>query len=108
MNRMPQSPMVKELLRKSKPKTNVAKTLVALLRSRSEWTDRRTLTDVIPSATARVRELRARGFEIACSSESSLVKRLPKSKRTGRPTFYSLNMASVTPEKVKSVLEGVV
>lgn len=89
--------------------TNKQRVLMTLLRSRSNqgWVSRSQFKG-INSATRRLRELRELGFQVECSSDPSLVNRLPKDQRNQNTTFYRLVPSSVNAEKISKVLEGVI
>lgn len=81
-------------------RNNTQRVLVQMLRQDSEWVSRSSIR--VPSATARLRDLRKEefgGFTVECATASEL-ERAGDSRRT----FYRLDPRSVTVERVERVL----
>lgn len=86
---------------------NTQRALLALLTADTEWVSRTSLR--IPSVGARLRDLRKSqfgGFKVQCTTASKLARKTKGA--TSRQTFYRLDPATVTVNKVTKVLEGVI
>ena len=88
---------------------NVQKVLLSLVSAGNDgWVSRTSLR--VPSAAARIRDLRKAqfgGFEVECSSAIELNK-AGRSVKTSRQTFYRIVPRTVTVSRLGRVLKGVI
>lgn len=85
---------------------NTQRALVAMIMSEDEWVSRSAIR--VPSAAARIRDLRKEEFgqfQVECRTASELNRRT----RNPRATYYRIKPETVTLSRVRKVLgEGVV
>ncbi len=85
-------------------RNNTQRALLTLLTTDSEWVSRTSMR--IPSAAARLRDLRKEefgGFKVECASATEL-----KRNAAPRQTFYRLDTRTVTASRLQKAFEGVV
>ncbi len=87
---------------------NTQKVLWSLLTTNSKdgWVSRTSLS--VPSASARVRDLRKSqfgGFRVECARPGDINR---KSRNNVRQTFYRIVPSSVTPTALRTAFKGVV
>ena len=91
---------IKSVQKQSKITNNTQRVGVRLLSANGEWIPRSRLTR-IPSATARVRDLRKAefgGFRVECKSSDDLAKKTSK-----RTFYYRINPNKVTQKQIKTL-----
>ena len=97
-------------IKRSDCTNNTQRVLLDLIKTRNKtgWVGRTTLQ--VPSASARVRDLRKSQFGavmIECATASDL-KRPAKNGSTACQTFYRVNPRSITETVVSRVFKGVI
>lgn len=83
-------------------KSNVQRVAYRLLTANGQWVSSRQLAR-IPSATARVRDLRKQSygaFQVECASAADLKRNVK-----GKVFYYRIVPSSVTPQNVSRVFE---
>lgn len=97
-------------LKRSQLANNVQRVLLSLVMADSKdgWVPRTALR--VPSASARVRDLRKSdfgGFKVECVSAQELNK-ASRSQQTNRQTYYRIVPSSVTVSSLRRALKGVI
>jgi hypothetical protein len=94
---------IQAIQKKTKITNNTQRVGVRLLSADGEWIPRSRLSR-IPSATARVRDLRKAefgGFRVECKSSDDLAR------KTSRRTFYyRINPSKVTQRQIKTLFQA--
>lgn len=102
MNKQVQT-LIKKVDR-SRCSNNTQRALLALLTAKTEWVALNTVR--VPSAAARIRDLRKSDFG-SFKVEVRRGTEMP-TKTSANRTFYRIDPASVTVQRVRRVLEGVI
>lgn len=88
-------------INRRKLSSNTQKIALALLKAEGTWLSRNQLERIVPSATARVRDLRQERFgefEVECEAAPLLNKR-----GSSKDFYYRINPTTVSVDQVKSV-----
>lgn len=99
-----------ESINRRKLRNNAQRVLVTLINTKNKdgWVARTALS--VPSATARIRDLRKSGFggfRIECASPEE-INRKNRSKVTSRQTYYRIVPETVTVDALNRALKGVI